>query len=192
MEILVSVCLGFGLAAATGLRVFVPLLAVNLASQADVVTLNPNLEWMGSTAALIVFAVAVLVELAGYLIPVVDNFLDAAATPAAVVAGTFAMASVLTDLDPVWVWSLAVIAGGGTAAVVQGTTVGVRAASTATTAGAGNPVLATGEAAGSAGLSVLAILVPILAALLVIVFLVLLIRALPRLVRRSRRRDAVP
>ena len=168
MDVLVSACLGFGLAAATGLRVFIPLLALALAARADVVTLIPSLDWIDSSAALVVFVVAAAVEVAGYLIPVVDNLLDTVATPAAVVAGTVVMASVLVDLDPLWGWSLAVIAGGGAAAAVQGTTVVARAASTATTAGGVNPALATGEAVGSAGLSALSIALPVLAALAVI------------------------
>jgi hypothetical protein len=186
MEILVSACLGFGLAAATGLRVFIPLLALALAARADVVTLIPSLDWIDSTAALVVFVVAAAVEVAGYLIPVVDNLLDTVATPAAMVAGTIVMASVLVDLDPLWAWSLAVIAGGGAAAAVQGTTVVARAASTATTAGGVNPALATGEAVGSAGLSALSIALPLLAALAVIAVLALAAWKMPGLYRRVR------
>jgi hypothetical protein len=184
VEILVSACLGFGLAAATGLRVFIPLLALALAARADAVTLIPSLDWIDSTGALVVFVVAAAVEVAGYLIPVVDNLLDTVATPAAMVAGTVVMASVLVDLDPLWAWSLAVIAGGGAAAAVQGTTVVARAASTATTAGGVNPALATGEALGSAGLSALSIALPVLAAMAVIGLLAVAAWKVPRLYRR--------
>ena len=186
MDLFVSGCLGFGLAAATGLRVFIPLLALGLAARADLVTLGSGMEWMGSTGALVLFGVAALVELAGYLVPVVDNLLDTIATPAAVVAGTIAMASVLVELDPLWVWSLAVIAGGGTAATVQGTTVATRLASTATTAGGGNPALATGEAVGSAGLSALSIALPVLAAVVVVAALIVVAWKIPTLLRRVR------
>jgi hypothetical protein len=186
VEILVSACLGFGLAAATGLRVFIPLLALALAARADAVTLIPSLDWIDSTAALVVFVVAAAVEVAGYLIPVIDNLLDTVATPAAMLAGTIVMASVLVDLDPLWAWSLAVIAGGGAAAAVQGTTVVARAASTATTAGGVNPALATGEAVGSAGLSVLSIALPVLAALAVVAVLAFAAWKLPGLYRRLR------
>ena len=186
MDLAVTGCLGFGLAAATGLRVFIPLLALSLAARADVVTLIPDMEWIGSTGAVVVFGVAALVELAGYLVPVVDNLLDTIATPAAVVAGTIAMASVLVDLDPLWVGSLAVIAGGGTAATVQGTTVAARLASTTTTSGIGNPAIATGEAVGSAGLSALSIAVPVLAAVAVVAALAVVAWKLPTLVRRVR------
>lgn len=184
MDVLISVCLGFGLAAATGLRVFIPPLALSLAARADVVTLTSTLDWIDSTTALVVFAVAAVVEIGSYLIPLVDNLLDAVATPAAAVAGTIVMASVLVDMDPLLMWSLAVIAGGGTAAAIQGTTVAARAASTATTAGTGNPVLATGEAAGAAGLSALSIALPVLAALLVVALLGLAAWKLPRAFRR--------
>ncbi len=184
MDVLVSACLGFGLAAATGLRVFIPLLALSLAARADVVTLIPSLDWIDSGGALVVFVVAAAVEVGSYLIPVVDNLLDTVATPAAAVAGTIVMASVLVDIDPLWAWSLAVIAGGGAAAAVQGTTVVARAASTATTAGAVNPALATGEAVGSAGLSLLSIAIPVLAAMAVIGVLAFAAWKVPGLYRR--------
>ena len=186
MDLFVSGCLGFGLAAATGLRVFIPLLALALAARADLVSLTSGMEWIDSTGALMLFGVAALVELAGYLVPVLDNLLDTIATPAAAVAGTIAMASVLVDLDPLWVWSLAVIAGGGTAATVQGTTVAARIASTATTAGGGNPAIATSEAVGSVGLSALSIALPVVAALAVVAALGVVAWKLPALVRRIR------
>ncbi|HTQ81521.1 MAG TPA: DUF4126 domain-containing protein, partial [Thermoanaerobaculia bacterium] len=62
-------------------------------------------------------------------------------------------------------WSVALLAGGGTAAVFQGLTAAARGLSTFTTGGLGNPVVSTVEAGGSALLSVLAVTVPVLALL---------------------------
>lgn len=192
MDVAISICLGIGLAAATGLRVFIPLLALSIAARLEVVTLTPSLEWVGSTPALVILGVAVVLEVGSYLIPVVDHILDTVATPAAAVAGTFVMGAVLTEMDPVWVWTLAVIAGGGTATVVQGTTIAARAASTATTAGTANPVLAGTEAAGSAGLSILAFVIPVITALLVIVAIAYVLSRVPKLLRWAGRRASPP
>jgi hypothetical protein len=97
----------------------------------------------------------------------VDNLLDAVATPTAIVAGILVTASAAGDMSPFLRWSLALLAGGGTAAVFQGITATARQISSFTTGGLGNPVVATVEAGGSAILSVLAITLPVLAVVIV-------------------------
>lgn len=184
MELVASVGVGIGLAAAAGLRVFVPLLVLNLAARLEMVSLSPGLEWVGSWGAFTVFAVAAIAEIVGFLVPVVDNVLDVIAAPAAAVAGAIVMGAVLVGVDPLWTWALAIIAGGGTAAVVQGTTTAVRATSTAATAGVANPLVGASESAGSIGLSILAIAVPILAATAVVFTIVYLMVKAPKLVAR--------
>ena len=75
--------------------------------------------------------------------------LDVLTTPASVIAGSVASASMISDLSPFLTWSLAIVAGGGIAGVVQVGTVKLRAVSGVTTAGLGNPVVAAGELAGA-------------------------------------------
>ena len=61
-----------------------------------------------------------------------DNLLDSAAAPAAVVAGTVASAAVITCIeDLLGKWAIALITGGGAAGMVQVLTVAARAASIA-------------------------------------------------------------
>lgn len=163
MEALLSLLVGLGLSAACGFRVFVPLLVLSLAGYSGHVDLAPGFEWLASEPALFAFFVATLLEIAGYYLPVVDNFLDSVATPAAVIAGTLVTASMITDLSPFLRWSLAVVAGGGLAGVVQGTTVLVRGASTVLTGGMGNPVVATAELGTATVASALSLVMPILA-----------------------------
>src|SRR5881394_829642 len=115
MEPFLSSLVGIGLSAACGFRVFVPLLVVSIASYSGHLHLAPGFEWMGSTAALIAFATATALEIAGYYVPWVDNLLDTIASPAAVIAGTIATASVVADMSPFLKWTLAAIAGGGIA-----------------------------------------------------------------------------
>lgn len=171
VETVLSILIGLGLAAACGFRVFVPLLIMSLASRAGVghLALAPSFAWIGSTPALLSFAVATVLEIAGYYIPWLDNLLDTIATPAAIVAGIVVSASAMTtDVSPFLKWTLAVVAGGGTTAAFQGITSVTRHISSFTTGGLANPVLATAEAGGSAMLSVLAITVPLLAFLVVV------------------------
>ena len=73
------------------------------------------------------------------------------------------MASVVTDMTPLWRWSLALIAGGGAAATSQLLTTKLRAVSSVGTGGLGNPVLSTVELGISTLLSILAVLWPIVA-----------------------------
>lgn len=187
-EIILSCVIGLGLAAACGFRIFVPLLIVSIASRAGWVTLDPSMQWMGSLPALVMFAAATAFEIAGYYVPWVDNLLDTISTPTAVIAGSLASASFIVGMDPILQWSLAVIAGGGTALATQATTVVVRGASTATTGGVGNPVVSTTELAASTGLSLAAVLVPILAAVLLVVLVVFMAFIAYRVMRRRRAR----
>src|SRR5947199_7997150 len=139
METLLSICVGIGLSAACGFRVFVPLLVMSIAALSGHLTLAHGFEWIGSYPALVAFAVATCLEIAGYYIPWVDHLLDTIASPAAVVAGTIITASMVTNTSPFLKWTLAIIAGGGVAGLVQGTTVLARGVSTTTTGGLGNP-----------------------------------------------------
>ena len=180
METALSVCLGLGLAAACGFRIFVPLLIINLAHQAEWLSLTPSFEWLGSTPALIAFGAATALEIGAYYVPWLDNLLDTVASPAAVVAGVIVTASVVTGMDPMLKWTLAVIAGGGVAGSIQALTSGTRHASAFTTAGLANPVVSTIEVASSFALSVLSILVPLLAFTAVVVFLYVVGRRLFR------------
>lgn len=171
MDLLSSIAIGVGLAAACGFRIFVPLLLMSVASQAGQLTLAPELEWIGTYPALAAFTVATALEIGGYYVPWIDNLLDSIATPAAVVAGTVAVGGVVTDLDPLLKWALAIVAGGGTAGLVQGATVLTRGVSSLTTGGLGNPLVSTAEAGGSVTTAGLALSLPWLALAVVILFL---------------------
>lgn len=161
METILSLCVGVGLSAACGFRVFVPLLVTSLASCSGHLTLSPGFQWIGSYPALAAFSAATLLEVAGYYVPWVDHLLDTLSTPAAIVAGTIITASFVTDVSPFLRWTLAVIAGGSAAGFVQASTVVLRGASTLTTGGLSNPFFATAELAGSVVTSVLSLIAPV-------------------------------
>jgi hypothetical protein len=167
MTELLSICLGIGLAAACGFRVFVPLLGISIAAMAGDVKLASGMEWMGTWPALLCFLTATILEIAAYYVPWLDNALDSIATPAAMVAGTIATGAVIQDMSPLLRWTLALIAGGGLAALIQSATVGLRGTSSVTTAGLANPILSTLELILSVAATILSIVFPILTALVV-------------------------
>lgn len=175
---------GIGLSATCGFRIFVPLLGLSIAHHAGHIILSRGFEWIGSWPATIAFAVAMIVEVIAYYIPWVDNLLDAIATPAAAVAGIITTVSVIGDMSPLLRWPLAIIAGGGVAGLIQGSSVVVRGASSTITAGAGNPVVSTGELLASIVGTAVSIVLPVVAIVLValIVFF-----ALSRILRRRER-----
>lgn len=168
METLLSMCVGIALSAACGFRVFVPLFVMSLASQAGHLALSPGFEWIGTSPALVAFAIATCLEIAGYYVPWVDNVLDTIATPAAIVAGIMVTASAVSGLSPFLKWALAVIAGGGAAATVQVATGMTRGTSSLATGGLGNPLIATLEVGGAMILSLLAIMLPAFAGFVVL------------------------
>jgi hypothetical protein len=173
-EMLFSIALGIGLAAASGFRVFVPLLVAGLAARADYIPLIDSFAWLESTPALIALGTAAVLETLAFYVPGVDHILDMLAGPLAVSAGVLASASVMVDMPGEIRWPIAIIAGGGIAGITKTTAAMVRAKSTALTGGLGNPVVSTAETASATTLSVLAILAPILclvAALLLGIYL---------------------
>lgn len=177
MNIALAVMIGLGLSAACGLRVFVPLLVLSIAAHAGSVALAPSLAWIGSQEAVIAFACATVLEVVAYKVPWLDHFLDVAASPAAVVAGTIVSASqigAIGGVSPLIQWSCALIAGGGIAGLMQTATVGTRAISTMATAGTANPIISAGQSVLSVAMSLLSIVLPILAAIAVVIFVAIM------------------
>jgi hypothetical protein len=184
-ELPLSIVLGVGLAAATGFRVFLPMLIVSAAGYFGHLPLSAGFAWLGTGSALTMLSVATLVEILAYYVPGVDNLLDTLATPAALVAGTIVSAAVMTDVPPLVKWSAAIIAGGGVAGLTQGATAIVRANSTVFTGGIGNFVISTAELVGALLVSLLALAAPLAALAVVIVFLWLMLRLVRHLFRRA-------
>lgn len=181
---------GICLSAACGLRTFVPLLCVGLASHFGLFPLDAKYAWLSSTHGLVALGSAAVLEVGGYYIPVVDHLLDVIATPLSMIAGTLVMLTSIGADPGVPGWVLALLLGGGLSGAVQLTTVKARAVSTGTTGGFGNPIVATAELVGSSVLSALAILLPLLALLVAVALLFVVWRAW-RWIRARRVRRAV-
>lgn len=179
MENILAICLGIGLSACCGFRVFVPLLAANLASMTGLYHFGSGFEWMGTWTAFAVFATATVGEIAAYYIPVIDNVLDTIATPMAVAAGTLLTTSYLGgDMSPVLKWGTGLMVGGGAAGIVQAGTSLLRLGSTTTTGGLANPVVSTAENTASVVFSALTLWIPVVIAIAAIIFMFYLVKKL--------------
>lgn len=113
METFLSICIGVGLSAACGFRVFIPMLILSGASLFGNFELFESVAWLGSWPVFICLVIATVCEVLAYYIPWLDNLLDSIASPMAVIAGALVSYSVFTDMPPWAHWGLAIIAGGG-------------------------------------------------------------------------------
>lgn len=185
-DTIAGIALGIGLAAATGFRVFLPLLIAGLAAHFGHLPLSENFDWLGSTPALLMLGTAAALETVAYYVPGIDHALDVIAGPVTLVAGVVASAAVMTDLPPSVLWPVAIIGGGGIAGLTKGSTAVVRAKSGLMTGGLANPVVSTAETVGATGLSLLALALPVLALALFLLLLVWLLRKAARVLWRGR------
>ena len=185
LALIPALLLGVALSAASGFRIFIPLLVSNLATKFGFFSLASNFAWMGSTTTTIVLSVAVLAELAAYYVPVVDNLLDTIAAPVAVGAGTLLTTSFLKIDDPVLQWGLGLVAGGGVAGTIQAGTSLLRLGSTKFTGGLGNATFSTLENGISLFISLISVWLPVFMGVSALLFVVWLLRKLMRQFRKK-------
>ena len=163
-----AILAAFGLSGAAGLNAWLPLFASALAARLDWVELASPFDQLDSLLGLGILGALTVADFVGDKIPVVDHALHVVGLGVAPVSGAMlfsGQAGAETDLPAI----LAILLGGGTAGIVHAIRSAVRPASTAGTAGFGNPVLSLGEDVASLGLVLAAFIVPILAVLLLLV-----------------------
>jgi len=169
---LVSAALaGVAIAAACGLRAFLPLLALALASRFGLVQLSQQAGWMGGNLALWALGIATVLEVLGDKIPVVDHALDVVGTFVRPAAAAVAGWATFGNVHPALAFVAALILGTG-AFGIHALKAKARLGSTALTLGHANPLLSVGEDVTAAGLSAAAVLVPIAAAGVVVLLVV--------------------
>ena len=177
---ILAALMGISLASASGFRVFLPPFILSLAVRTDTFV---NFDLSGtefaafdSNAAVLILGIACLAEFGAYYVPWLDNLLDTIATPAAVVSGIGMTSMTLVGSDPIIQWSFAIIAGGGSAGIIQVTTVAIRGLSSTLTLGFGNSFVASGENIASIVLTFAALIAPLIAAIFAVFLVVLLVR----------------
>lgn len=185
MTILLAIAAGVVLAASAGLRAFVPLFAVGVASRTFGWDVATEMQWLASNTALTCFGIASVLEVAADKIPVVDHVLDAVHTIIGPIAGALAGLSVWLHFPPVVATVLALMVGAPIAGGVHLLAATTRVKSSVVSGGALNPVASTVEDGVTVGAIVIAIVAPVLALALTILLLVLVGRYISR-----RRRSA--
>lgn len=180
--------LGLGLASATGLRTFLPLLMLALAAKFEMfgVRLIDQMDWIVSWPAIAALATATAAEFAGDKVPAIDHGLNAIGYVTRPVAGAIAAGSVFWNVDPSAAAIAGLIVGAPAALAFNAAQTGVRVGSTATTGGLGNPLVSLIEDL----LAFLTVLVAFLAPILIPVVLIVLAVVVFRLARRIRDRTA--
>lgn len=166
---------GVAIAAAAGLRAFLPLLALGLAARFGGLQLHPSVGWLANDHALWALGVATVLEIAGDKIPVVDHVLDAigvALKPMAAALGAYAA---LVNWPTPWGQIVALVLAGGTLAIHLAKAK-LRLGSTALSAGAANPVLSVAEDGVAVAVLLAGLLVPLLASVLVVIAIVWIAR----------------
>ena len=181
--------LGLGLASATGLRTFLPLLMLALAARFELfgVRLIDQMDWLVSWPAVAALAVAAVAEFAGDKVPAIDHGLNAIGYVTRPVAGAVAAGSVFWAVDPSTAAIAGLIVGAPAALAFNAAQTGVRAGSTVTTGGLANPLVSLVEDV----LAFLTVIVAFLAPILIPLVLLALAVVIFRLARRIRDRGEV-
>jgi hypothetical protein len=159
---LMAALAGTAIAAACGLRAFLPLLAFAGGARLGWVKLDPSLGWLTSDIAVIMLGVAAGVELLADKIPVLDHALDAVATVVRPAAAAVAAWAGFAAVHPALALCASLVLGGSALGVHLAKSK-VRVGSSALTLGAANPVISFLEDAVTVLLIVMALLAPVLA-----------------------------
>lgn len=175
--------LGLGLASATGLRTFLPLLMLAVAAKFGLfgVRLIEPMVWLGSWPAIAALGFAAVAEFAGDKIPAVDHALNAVGYVTRPVAGAIAAGSVFWAVDPTTAAVAGLIVGAPAALAFNSAQTGARLTSTATTGGLGNPILSFIEDALSLVTVMVAFVLPVLIPLVLVGLAILAFRLARRL-----------
>ena len=182
--------LGLGLASATGLRTFLPLLMLALAARFELfdVRLIEQMDWLVSWPAIAALATATTVEFLGDKVPAIDHGLNAVGYVTRPIAGAIAAGSVFWNVDPAAAAIAGLIVGAPAALAFNAAQTGVRVGSTATTGGLGNPLVSLVEDV----LAFVTVIIAFLAPILIPVVLLVLAVVVFRLARRIRDRSDQP
>jgi len=164
----------FGLASASGLNAYIPLLIVALTARfPNFIKLNPPFDILTDGWVIGVLIVLLVIEIIVDKVPAADTLNDVIQTFVRPTAGAilFAASTSAIDLHPI----LAAILGLVLAFGVHAVKATARPVVTASTGGLGNAFVSVGEDMVSTGVSLLAIIVPAVIAFLLILIVAFLL-----------------
>jgi hypothetical protein len=180
LPLALGIAMGLVLSACAGLRAFLPLLALGVAGRAGVLHLAPEMRWVSTDTALLIFGSALFFEVVADKVPVLDHAMDATGLVVRPLAGALAAVipflssgpdgSLLTTLSgdaggaaPWLAAGAGAVTGGTVTAVVHMARAGLRIASTMITGGLANPLLSIIEDGVSLTAVALALVLPLVA-----------------------------
>lgn len=188
---MLNIISAFGLAGASGLNAYIPLLIVAVAAHYPLgdpaLKLAEPYNLIGEWWAIVIISILLIIEMLVDKIPAVDSLNDGIQTffrPAAGAILFAANANLITEMHP----AIALVAGLLVAGGVHAVKTTARPVVTATTAGTGNWAVSILEDVTAVIVTLLAIFVPILAAILFIIGGIWAIRFIRR--RRQRKQYA--
>ena len=161
-DLVFAAAAGIAIAAACGLRAFMPLLALSLGVRFDFVHVDHAAAWIASTPVLVTLVWATVLEVVADKVPALDHLLDLIGTGLRPAAAGIAGWCTFEGVHPALAIAAALLLGGG-AMGLHVAKAKVRLGSSMLTLGGANPVLSFLEDAIAAGLSALALLAPIAA-----------------------------
>lgn len=190
MEGIIALATGLGLATASGLNAYLPLLTIGIFARLGWIQLAQPFDLLTNVFVLLIIAALAVLDFVGDKVPAVDSALHAGGLIISPIAGTIlALASQgeVATIHPLLVGAAGLIAAGSTHAA-RAT---IRPVVTAATGGTGNAVVSAVEDGASVGLSLLAILVPIVAVIVALVAAVVIFISFRRVAKVWRGRAAV-
>lgn len=166
---------GVGIAAASGLRAFLPLLVVGLAGRFGWLELQPAAAWLSTTPSIIALSVATVLEILGDKIPAVDHALDLVSTVARPLTAWLGAYAVLVHWPAPLGAIVALFLGGG-ALALHLVKAKLRLGSTATTLGQANPFLSVAEDGTALTILIVTVVAPIVVLLIIVLLIWLIVR----------------
>jgi len=187
---MLNIISAFGLAGASGLNAYIPLLMVAVAAHYPlgdpIIKLSAPYSLIGEWWAIVILSILLVIEMLVDKIPAVDTLNDGLQTFVRPAAGAIlfaANANIITDLHP----ALALLAGLLVAGGVHAVKTTARPVVTAATAGTGNWAVSLLEDVTAVTVTLLAIFVPVVAAVLFVIGLFLVVKFIRR--RRHRKQQ---
>ncbi|MGQ9529689.1 DUF4126 domain-containing protein [Chloroflexus sp.] len=168
METIIALASSLGLATATGLNAYLPLLTVSVLSRLGLIQLGEPFDLLSHPITMIVLVILAIVDFIGDKVPAVDSVLHIIGLVISPIAGAIvalAASSDIVAIHPAVVAGAAIIAAAGT----QSARTSIRPAVTAATGGTANSFVSFLEDALSFVLSLLSIFLPVLAFIIALI-----------------------
>ncbi len=167
METIIALASSLGLATATGLNAYLPLLTVSVLSRLGLIQLSEPFDLLAHPITMIVLAVLAILDFIGDKVPAVDSVFHIIGLVISPIAGAIVALAAAQDvvaIHPAVVAIAAIIAAG-----TQSARASIRPAVTAATGGTANSLLSFFEDALSFVLSLLAIFLPVIAFIITLI-----------------------